>query len=49
MEYFDILDSLCNDKYEFTAALNDGSYEFDFSNELENLSIYDDFSYIEMW
>lgn len=47
MDYLDILDSLYNDKYEFTAALNDGSYEFDLSNEYENLSIYDDFSYIE--
>ena len=47
MEYYDILDSLC-DKYEFTAAMNDGSRDFDLSSELENLSIYDDFSYIEM-
>ena len=47
MDYLDILESLC-DKYEFTNATMDGSYEFDLSAELENLSIYDDFSYIEM-
>ena len=48
MDYLDILESL-NDKYEFTAALNDGSCEFDLSAEIENLSIYDEFDYIEIW
>lgn len=48
MEYYDILDSIYNDKYEFTNAMMDGSREFDLSNELENLSIYDEFDYIEM-
>ena len=47
-DYIDIIDSLCNDKYEFTAATMDGSREFDLSAELENLSIYDEFDYIEM-
>ena len=48
MDYLDILDSLNSDKYEFTAATMDGSYEFDLSAELENLSIYDNFDFIEM-
>lgn len=47
MDYLDILDYLDSDKYEFTAATMDGSREFDLSSELENLSIFDDFSYIE--